>query len=198
MKYLITLMLALGLVGTAIAETIPESLLRCDSSFFSKLYSQRARFKNVVPLATDKARHAWFVPEKGSETVWFAHPVRTGELTLSGYWSQKSDLEDMGKYYFWGLIIDESSEVVMATLSDVKWQKAGDEYFTNPMIKQSGSYKWQINTGAASGIAPAKGSIEKLAILDAHNGKSRLLCSVQGSVTGEDLLPLRPDLAGDK
>nr|WP_154324995.1 hypothetical protein [Pantoea sp. 201603H] len=198
MKYLITLALALSLVGIAKAETLPESLLSCDSNFFSTLYKQRASFNKIMPLSIDKARHAWFSNKNNSQETWFIHPVQVGQLTLSGYWQENSDLKDLGKYYFWGLIIDESPDIVIATLSGVNWKKAGDEYFANTMIKQIGDREWQINTGAASGIAPSKGSLEKLLILDEYKGKSRLLCSLQGSVTQADLLPLRPDLADKK
>lgn len=198
MKYLMTLVVALSTVSTVKAESLPESLLRCDSRFFSELNIHKAAFKNVVSLSEDKVGHAWFTPKEGNDAVWFTQPVKSGQLTLSGYWSDKSDLGEMGKYYYWGLIFDESPGVVMEKLSNVTWQKAGEEFFANPMIKQSGSHSWQVNNGAASGIAPAKGSVEKLVILDMFNGKSRLLCSVQGNVTAQDLLPLRPDLLGGK
>ncbi|UUE10918.1 hypothetical protein NMX13_04840 [Dickeya zeae] len=199
MKSLFALVVAVTTIGTAQAKTLPESLLRCDSNFFSELYSQQSTFKNVVPLTTDKSQHAWFPPPKGGgNMLWFSQPVHVGQLTLSGYWSEKSDLAELGKYYFWGLIIEESPKAVMAALPEANWQKAGDEYISNPMIKRPDDHEWRANTGAASGIAPAKGSIEKLALLDTNNGKTRLLCSVQGSVTQGDLLPLRPDLAGNK
>ncbi|WP_436859176.1 hypothetical protein [Citrobacter tructae] len=196
MKFLLPLVLLMSTVGIARAESLPESLMHCDSRFFSELFSQRATFKHVAPLTTDKAQHAWYAPKDGSEATWFAHPVKTGQVTISGYWQQKSDLEEMGKYYFWGLIIEESPDAVMKALSQANWQKNDDVFIANPMIKSSGTGDWQVNSGAASGIAPAKNSVEKLVLLDELNGKSRLLCSVQGSVTDADLLPLRPDLQG--
>ena len=196
MKFLLPLVLLVSTMGIAQAESLPGSLMHCDSRFFSELYNQRAAFKQAAPMTTDKAQHAWYAPKDGSEAIWFAHPVNTGQLTISGYWQQKSDLEEMGKYYFWGLIFDESPEAVMQALSQVSWHKNDDVYMTNPMIKLSGTGDWQVNSGAASGIAPAKGSVERLVLLDAFNGKSRLLCSVQGNVTDADLLPLRPDLQG--
>ncbi|MCL2893455.1 hypothetical protein [Brenneria tiliae] len=192
-------LLALSATGAVQAQPLPESLLHCDSRFFSELYAQQNTFIHAAPLATDNQRHAWFVPPKdGGEIVWFARPVRAQNLTLSGYFMRHNDLEEMGKYYFWGLVIDDSPEAVMAAVPDVNWRKADDEYFTNPMIKRPGDHAWQVNAGAASGIAPAKGSVEKLAILSVIDGKTQLLCSVQGSVTDDVLLSLRPDLAGGK
>ena len=196
MKRLLLLLLLVSTMGIAQAESLPGSLMHCDSRFFSELYSQRAVFRQAAPMTTDKAQHAWYAPKDGSEATWFAHPVKAGQLTISGYWQQKSDLEEMGQYYFWGLIFDELPEAVMQALSQVSWHKNDDVYMANPMIKLSGTGDWQVNSGAASGIAPAKGSVERLVLLDVFNGKSRLLCSVQGNVTDADLLPLRPDLQG--
>jgi len=188
-------LLVLTTATAAQAQSLSDSLLSCDSHFFSELYAQQAKFKHVAPIATDKQKHAWFVPPKdGGNYVWFAQPVRDDKLTISGYYTSYDDFKDMGEYYFWGLIIDESPEIVMAALSTTQWHKAGDEYFSNPMIKRTGEHEWQINAGAASGIAPAKGAAEKITLLNAYNGKTQLFCSVQGSVTNDELLALRPDL----
>lgn len=190
---------ALGITNTVKAKTLPESLIPCDSRFFSELYMQQAKFKYIVPLATDDQHHAWFDPPKdGAETVWFAQPIRMQHLTLSGYFLKQIDLYEQGKYYYWGLIFDESPEVVMDTLSQVNWQKSGDVFFANPMIKRPGDSAWQENTTATEGIAPAKGSVEKLLMISTNNDKTNLLCTIQGRVTDEILLPLRPDLAGGK
>lgn len=201
MKYRIALAFAIGVVGTACADTLPGSLLHCDSRFFGELYNQRISLNHTAPLKTDNAHHAWFISEPGNPVVWFSQPIKSGVLSVSGYWQDKSNLDEMGKYYFWGVLLDDSPEAVMAAFPKVHWQKSGEngEYFANPMIKQAGSNsQWQVNTGSASGIAPAKGSVEKLVLLDTWQGKTRLLCSVQGSVTAEDILPVRPDLEENK
>ncbi|WP_238981775.1 hypothetical protein [[Enterobacter] lignolyticus] len=195
----IALAFALSMVNAANAESLPESLLHCDSRFFSELYAQQHTLRQVSPMAADNDHHAWFIlPGNKSDTVWFTYPIKAGALSIIGYTAQASDLEEMGKYYYWGLVFSESREAVMAALPGANWQKAGEEYFSNPLIKRSSDADWQPNTGAASGIAPAKGSVEKLAMLSEINGKSTLLCSVQGSVTAADLKPIRPDLQGQK
>ena len=185
--------------ASAAAEPLVESLPGCDSQFFSALYAGQAKFKNAAPLVKDGQHHAWFAPPKNNEEiVWFAQPVRLQQLTLSGYFVQQNDLDEMGKYFYWGWVIEESPQAVVAALPQANWQSAGDGYFASAMIKRPGDSAWQVNSTAVSGIAPAKGSVEKLAILSRNKGKTMLLCSVQGSVTDEILLPLRPDLAGGK
>lgn len=200
MKYAyIILTFALSTANAVNAESLPESLLHCDSRFFSELYVQQHALRQVSPMAADNAHHAWFIlPDNKNDTVWFTYPVKAGALSIIGYSVQASDLEEMGKYYYWGLVFSESREAVMAALPGANWQKAGEEYFSNPLIKRASDAGWQPNTGAAGGIAPAKGSVEKLAMLSEINGKSTLLCSVQGSVTAADLKPIRPDLQEQK
>lgn len=201
MKYvrLLLVIMAVNLIGSVKSQTLSESLLQCDDSFFSELYLQRSKFKNAAPISTDNQHHAWFTaPRNGDEIIWFAQPVRMQKLTFSGYFLQQSDLDEFGKYYYWGLIIDESPETVMSILPKVNWQKSGDEFFANPMIKRPGDSDWQENTAAVEGIAPAKGSVEKLSMIRKDNGRTYQLCTIQGGVTNAVLLPLRPDLVGEK
>ncbi|XTZ39237.1 hypothetical protein ACQYRI_04245 [Salmonella enterica] len=196
MKKMILPCTLMALAISAKAQTLPESLLHCDSRFFSELYTQQIQLKHTAPLETDKQRHAWYAAPKSGETIWFAQPLQLQQLTITGYYQQKSDLQEFGTYYYWGLIFAQSPETVAAALPKANWQKSGESFFLNPMIKRPGDKNWRSNSAAASGIAPAKGSVEKLAILDSSNGKTQLLCSIQGAVTDEDLFSLRPDLRG--
>lgn len=198
-RVLVFFALLSGAASTAAAKPLTETLLRCDSQFFNALYAEQAKFTHAAPLVKDNQGHAWFAPPKDNAgIVWFAQPVHLQQLTLSGYYTQQSDLDEFGKYFFWGWVIEESPQAVMAALPAAHWQSAGDDYITNAMIKRPGDNAWQVNNTAVGGIAPAKGSVEKLAMLSLTKGKTTLLCSLQGSVTEEILLPLRPDLTGGK
>lgn len=64
------------------------------------------------------------------------------------------------------------------------------------MIKADKNNAWGKNNQAVSGIAPEKGSTEKLLMLSQSNEGTLLLCSIQGNVTPDMLKLLRPDLAG--
>lgn len=188
----------LAMATTATATPLPESLLRCDSQFFSELYAQRAALTHTAPLKTDNQGHAWFVaPKEGEDVVWFTQPLKVQQLTISGYFMRTSDGDELGKFYFWGLVFDQPPETIVSALPNVKWQQDGHNYIVEPMIKRVGDKAWQPNTGAASGIAPGKNSVEKLVMLESSGGKSQLLCTLQGNVTDVDLLPLRPDLKGN-
>lgn len=192
----------LGMTGVTLplqANTLTQTLTRCDTTFFSEIYHHRARLSRVAPLTVDKHEQAWFkAPADGNRTVWFAQPLRELNLTLSGYYLQTSDLNEInyGKYYYWGLIFKESPEEVMSRLDHLTWIKAGDDYISQAMIKADANSAWEKNAQAVSGIAPAKESTEKLLMISKDKKGTLMLCSVQGNVTPEILTTLRPDLSG--
>jgi hypothetical protein len=192
----------LGMTGVTLplhANTLVQSLTRCDNTFFSEIYHQRAKLSRVAPLTVDKHSEAWFkAPIDGNGTIWFAQPLHELNLTLSGYYLQTSNLNEInyGKYYYWGLVFKESQEEVMSRLDHLAWSKAGDDYITQTMIKADANSAWEKNAQAVSGIAPAKDSTEKLLMLSKGKEGTLLLCSVQGNVTPDMLTTLRPDLSG--
>lgn len=190
-------LLTLAASSAATAQTLPESLLHCDSQFFSELYAQRATLTHTAPIKTDKQGHAWFAaPKAGDDVVWFTQPLHVQSLTISGYFQRTGDGDELGKFYFWGLVFDQPPQAIVDAMPHVRWHKDGNNYIVDPLIKRVGDKTWQDNSGAASGIAPGKNSVEKLAMLETSGGKTQLLCTIQGNVTDDDLLPLRPDLKG--
>lgn len=192
----------LGMTGVTLplhANTLTQSLTRCDTTFFSEIYHQRAKISRVAPLTVDKHSQAWFkAPADGNGTLWFAQPLHELNLTLSGYFLQTSNLNEInyGKYYYWGLVFKESQEEVMSRLDHLTWTKAGDDYISQTMIKADAKSAWEQNAQAVSGIAPAEQSAEKLLMLSKGKEGTLLLCSVQGNVTPDMLKTLRPDLSG--
>ncbi|MFJ4145221.1 hypothetical protein [Pseudomonas sp. NPDC089734] len=193
--------LFLGLCsGNALASSLSESLVSCEPSFFTHLYSQRADMGKTVKLARNDQRGlAWLpVPDRRNFDTAFQHftPVVDDQgLRLTSYYDRIMDLDEQGTYYFWGFEIDASREQVMAKLPNAKWQEAGEYFISRPRIKANANSAWQDNLAAASGIAPMAGSAEKLLMLSVENGKTRLLCSLQGSVDERLLQQERPDIA---
>jgi len=192
----------LGMTGVTLplpANTLTQSLTRCGTTFFSEIYHQRAKISRVAPLTVDKHSQAWFkAPADGNGTLWFAQPLHELNLTLSGYFLQTSNLNEInyGKYYYWGLVFKESQEEVMSRLDHLTWTKAGDDYISQTMIKADAKSAWEQTAQAVSGIAPAEQSAEKLLMLSKGKEGTLLLCSVQGNVTPDMLKTLRPDLSG--
>ncbi|MBC3422321.1 hypothetical protein HU748_17320 [Pseudomonas sp. RW3S2] len=193
--------LFLGLCSAnALASSLSESLVSCEPSFFKQLYSQRADLGKTVKLARNDQRGLAWLPvqdRRDFDTAFqhFSPAVDDQGLRLTSYYDRVMDLGEQGTYYFWGFEIDASREQVMAKLPRAQWQEAGEYFISRPQIKADANSPWQDNPAAASGIAPAAGSAEKLLMLSVEDGKTRLLCSLQGSVDERLLQQERPDIA---
>lgn len=111
----------LGMTGGILpvqANTLTQSLTRCDTTFFNDIYHQRDKLSRVAPLTVNKHSQAWFkAPVDGNGTIWFARSLQELNLTLSGYLLQTSDFNEInyGKYYYWGLIFKEFSGMPAST-----------------------------------------------------------------------------------
>lgn len=196
--YITAMILSMGCAVSSVqASTLTKSLSRCDASFFQEIYHQKSKFKGLVPVAIGEHHLAWFKgPADGNGRIWFAQPLKELNLTISGYYLQTSDLDVIndGKFYYWGMILQNSPQEVMNALNHLKWVKTGDDSISQAMIKEGPDSNWKINNQAVSGIAPAKESTEKLLILSKDKNGSLLLCSIQGYVTPDMLAEFRPDL----
>ncbi|MGC5699160.1 hypothetical protein J4P02_03035 [Pseudomonas sp. NFXW11] len=196
---LLAVLLTLG-AASAQATSLTQSLSQCQPDFFKTLYQQRAALGQVAQLAQDDRQGIAWVPvrdRRDSDTALsaFSSPLLDQGLRLSGYYDRVFDLGAQGIYYFWGLQIDASREAVMAAMPQAGWQEAGEYFISRPQIKASADAPWKDNPAAVSGIAPAPGSAEKILMLSVEDGKTRLLCSLQGSVDTRLLHQERPDLA---
>lgn len=198
-NHLLLALLAFSAIAPASAESLSDSLLHCDSRFFHQLKVQQANLKKSAPLQNNQDI-AWFSPNKTDEDItWFSQPVQMNNIKAIGYFERYHDLKELGKYYYWGFVMDRSAASVVAAMPQVNWKQAGEDYITNPKIKLQGNNDWQDNNTAVSGIAPATDSAEKLAMLsDDSAGRSHMLCTIQGKVTDEMLYLVRPDLAERK
>lgn len=198
-KSALALLLSLG-AGNALAAGLTDGLVQCDPSFFKGLYAQRGELAKAAKVEQDEKRGLAWLPvadrnETETATQRFTSPIDDKGLKLTGYYDRVFDLDEAGTYYFWGFETDASREAVMARLPQAGWQEAGEYFISRPQIKLGADAGWKDNPGAAEGIAPAKGSAEKLLMLSVEDGKTRLMCSLQGSVDARLLQQERPDLA---
>ena len=106
----------------------------------------------------------------------------------------------MGKYYFWGFIIDNDINQIKETLNFIDWKNMEDNllYIANPMIRNINDeiHVWNENTGTVVGVKtiPAPDTTEKLLLLEKGANMNLLICSIQGIVTVELLKQERPDI----
>ena len=66
------------------------------------------------------------------------------------------------------------------------------------IINSHKSLRWQPNMQATSGSMPAKNTVEKSLILEESDGKTSLICTIQGYPNDKLVLRERLDLIGGK
>ena len=181
-----------------------QSLTLCNPNFFKEVYANKSELQKYTNILTFDKNKAYISVENRTDTnknyTYFKIPMTYKNLTIKGYYDSAMDLGKLGKYYFWGFIIDNDINQIKETLNFIDWKNTGDNlmYFANPMIRNIDDeiHVWNKNTGTVVGVktVPAPGTTEKLLLLEKYANMNLLLCSIQGTVTVELLKQERPDI----
>lgn len=184
------------------AEPTMQAFTGCTSRFFQVL-AQDAAARQALPAMEQQGELAW-IKVKDRKTapdnlVSFATPVTVGGMKLLAYFDEVSDLEELGRYYYWGFVVDGPVEEVIGKLRPLvqdaqRLRGSGSDYARTEV--RIGKSQWlKINTGAGS--IPQANSTERAFIVESmegNKGATRVSCSLQGAVSAELLKTERPDL----
>lgn len=194
----------------ASADKLPliQELTACNPDFFNHIYAHREELKTHTNVEVFNQNQAYIPVENRSDTnknfVYFKSPIQYKNLKLIGYYDSAMDLKKMGKYYFWGFIIDNDINEIRDSLDFLEWKNMEDNllYIANPMIRSINDdiQVWHKNTGTVVGVKtiPAPNTTEKLLLLEKGDNMQLLICSIQGIVTNNLLRQERPDIQIDQ
>jgi hypothetical protein len=190
----------------ALADKLPiiDSFIPCTPDFFQQIYASKDELEKYTNITLFKQNQAYIPVENRSDIaknfVYFKTPMTYKNLTITGYYDSAMDLGKIGKYYFWGFIIDNEISQIKETLNFIDWKKMEEDvlYIGNPMIRSINDdiQLWHKNTGTVVGVKtiPAPDTTEKLLLLEKAPNMTLLICSIQGVVTSELLKQERPDI----
>ncbi|OCG21699.1 hypothetical protein A9G22_06120 [Gilliamella sp. App2-1] len=190
----------------ASADKLPliDSLTLCTSDFFRNIYNNKDELEKYTHIKLFNQNQAYIPVENRSDIaknyVYFKTPMTYKNLTITGYYDNAMDLGKIGKYYFWGFIIDNDINQIKEALNFIDWKNMEDNllYIGNPMIRNidDNIQVWHKNTGTVVGVKtiPAPDTTEKLLLLETGSNMNLLICSIQGFVTAELLRQERPDI----
>jgi hypothetical protein len=190
----------------AFADKLPliDSFTPCTPDFFQQIYASKDELEKYTNITLFKQNQAYIPVENRSDIaknfVYFKTPMTYKNLTITGYYDSAMDLGKIGKYYFWGFIIDNEISQIKETLNFIDWKKMEEDvlYIGNPMIRSINDdiQLWHKNTGTVVGVKtiPAPDTTEKLLLLEKAPNMTLLICSIQGVVTSELLKQERPDI----
>lgn len=186
---------------TAVEQTF-RAFSRCDATFFASLHTHAATWQNHAPLKQGKNIRWIFVrnralPSTSTEPLLDAPQV--GGFTLLSYFDSFDDLAELGRYLFWGFIVDGPMEQVARGLRPYI---AGQEQLqfvdgTYARAEKRLDGRWEPVV-AEPGIIPGTRVLERVLILepyeDAPRTQTRVSCTLQGAVDQPVLEELRPDI----
>lgn len=197
-------------VSTASADNLSliEALTSCNPDFFKYVYEYKNDLKSHTNVEIFNQNQAYIPVENRSDTtknfVYFRSPITYKNLKIIGYYDSAMDLKKMGKYYFWGFIIENDINQIRNSLDFLEWKNMEDNllYIANPMIRSVNDdiQVWHKNTGTVVGVKtiPAPNTTEKLLLLEKGDNMQLLICSIQGIVTNNLLRQERPDIQIDQ
>lgn len=190
----------------ASADKLPlmNSLIQCSPDFFNIVYTNKEELKKHTNVIVFNNNQAYIPVENRTDSeknyVYFKTPIIYQNLTIKGYYDSAMDLGKIGKYYFWGFIIDNDISQIKETMNFLEWKNMEKDllYMANPKIRHiDDDIKiWHKNTGTVVGVKtiPAPETTEKLLLLEKGTGMNLLICSIQGVVSSELLKQERPDI----
>lgn len=193
---------AAGSSLVSVSEAL-RMFVRCDASLFNALKENPNLFGTAVKV-TKRGKAATIevgnpLAEKGRDQV-FSKPLDVDGLRLIAWHDQVSYHSELGAFLFWGFKAEGSLKAVAKKINAIlptsgKLVDAGNVW-TRAEIRMVGDPQdaW-LPSGAGTGTVAAKGSVERLLLLDSDaDNKTTVYCTLQGSVTSPLLQALRPDL----
>lgn len=186
-------------------DSVPSNMIkefsRCDANFFKYLNKHADYFKTALPVKKSNGVGHFIVKDrfvKNSASVDFKKKIVVNQLSASSYFEDYSDMGSMGKYYYWGFMIDSSN------VEEVKEQLSGYIYDSSRLQKDGGVYArtevkvlsspW-VRIRASNGPVGLS-RVERMFAIEANpeNDQVRVFCSIQGGVNADVLKEIRPDM----
>lgn len=177
---------------------------QCDSSFFTLLGKTPRLLGPGVEVAMNGTAAAPKVAdplsEKGRDQT-FAKPIDVAGLRLAGWHNEVSYDATAGAFIWWGFDVEGSTDATASAINRLlqpaqrvlkiqgsDWARSENRRIGDPLDT------WR--RGGENGTVTARGTVERALTIetDERTGRTKLYCTLQGSVTPPLLDRVRPDL----
>lgn len=190
---------------TVTATDAFKDFLKCDASFFMTLKNNPTVLGQNIKVV-ERAHAA--VPEvmdplyeKGHQQI-FEKPVTLGNLSLHGWHNEVMHDVNDGSFLFWGFIVNgETNQVaqeINRLLPEDRQVKNVGPVWARPEMRLVGDPINVFRKGGVHGKVTDKGTVERVLLVEGDPGASpprtKIFCSLQGSLSPILLKSIRPDL----
>jgi hypothetical protein len=199
--------------GTGAANLAPDTedakaaliaFAQCDSSFFKLLGKTPLLLGPGVEVAMNGVAAAPKVAdplaEKGRDQT-FAKPIDVAGMRLAGWHNEVSYDATAGAFIWWGFDVEGSTDAAATAINRLlqpaqrvlkiqgsDWARSENRRIGDPLDE------WR--RGGENGTVTARGTVERALTIETNErtGRTKLYCTLQGSVTPPLLDRERPDL----
>lgn len=185
------------------AAATVAAFAQCDSSFFTLLGASPQLLGADVKIASRGAAAAPAVPDPLAEAgrlQIFSKAINASGLRLLAWRTEVTHDVSLGSFLFWGFDVQGSPDDVAGVVNRMvpptqRLLKLGADW-VRPEYRRIGDPIDQWRRGGQSGAVTEKGTVERVLLVEAHetSGRSKLYCTVQGSLSPTLLERIRPDL----
>ena len=181
--------------------SVVDSFFNCDNSFFHQLKDNVEDFSVYSDLNV-KDEIAYIpvndISSDNDFTYTFRQPINYRGLVLTSYINKYINTYTLGKYYYWGFIVNNSISDIQNKFEQFSWQPFSENTFiTNSQRfdNQKQNKGWENYPYSFDGVAPRANTTEKMIYLEKINdNQTYLLCSLQGDITKDILYSIHPDM----
>lgn len=186
------------------ASAALAAFLQCNASFFEALKAVPDAFGSDVTVGLSGSSMAPTVldplSDKGRVQT-FPRPVEVSGMKLIAYRNEAEFDVNMGAFIWWGFDVEGTEESVAQAanrlLGPADRMSSGRGPWSRQEFRRAGDPigAWRRG-GQPNGMVAEKGTVERVLLVEAHEikGRSKLYCTLQGSVTRPVLQHERPDL----
>ncbi len=175
-----------------------RTFAQCNHQFFEQLYDEEHRHPDLKRINSRKIAHFLVEDRENSDKSRndFREKFALFPYGILGYYDSVTDLSefDMGRYYFWGIVLEATPEQVSNYLNNFDWKREGRMYYTGNEIYNPVTSTWEKKADDDDRVFPEVGTEKMLYIQKLGRKQSMIVCSVQGEVPEELLKRVRPDL----
>ena len=192
------------LLDASAAKEVMAAFARCDTSFFTLLESRPRLLGRDVKMSIRGDAAAPAVQDPLLETgqlQTFARHVNASGLRLLAWRNEVSQDASLGAFLFWGFDVEGNPDAVAQMVNRMvepgqRLSKLGSVW-ARPEFRRVGDPIDQWRRGGQPGTVTKKGEVERVLLIEAHEvpGRSKLYCTLQGSVSATLIERTRPDLS---
>lgn len=195
---------AQGQTTAATPDQLFSDFSRCDARFFETLNtaSLPAGTLRVAKQGNVSAPVVMNPLQEGGRSQAFEQPLVVNGVRLVGYHNEAMSLPNVGNLLFWGFVAEGSvsdvAERLKPLIADHARLVAERGSVSRADIRRVGDPigQWRTEGLAGPGVATPFGFVERTLSLEKGptEGRTKIFCSLQGTVTPALLQVYRPDL----